>query len=249
VDQVWESVRPQLIALIVDFTSHPCSPLVFLQFEMALVHCVRELGRQLMAATLNRLEPDDPQQQVADLWFECGGYRRRNDKTANRQVGTLFGTLTLWRRGYRSWERSDQTIFPLEMSLGLVEGVTPALASRIGKQMAESGASQSRVLQILRDGNGVSMGAERLRKITRQLSDGMGEFRQISQVNALLAALQTADKSRGSRKPVLAVGRDGITFIVVSKWPPPRRSACTIAAGGGSQRFTWRGRRSLVKRP
>jgi hypothetical protein len=211
-DQVWYSVRPQLVALFGDFISHPCNPLVFLQFEMALFNCVRELGRQLMAATLHRLEPEDPQQQVADLWFECGGYRRRNDKTANRQVGTLFGTLTLWRRGYRSWERNDKTIFPLEMRLGLVEGVTPALASRIGKQMAESGASQSRVLQILRDEHGVSIGAERLRKVTRHVSDGMGEFRQISQVNALLSALEIADKSRGSRKPVLAVGRDGITL-------------------------------------
>lgn len=56
------------------------------------------------------------------------------------------------------------------------------------------------------------MGVKRLRKLIAALSDGLSEHRQTAQVEALLAALRTAQDSPGNRKPVLAVGRDGITL-------------------------------------
>ncbi len=208
----WLAIEPKLVLLIAGFLQPGLTPLRFLEFELGLLECVRELGKRLIEATLNQLEPDDPQDQVGDLWFECSGYRLRREKTRNPHVGTLFGTITLWRRGYRSNDRSDRTIFPLELMLGLIQGVTPALADRLGKQLAEAGASQGRVLAMLRQEYGVLMGAERLRQIGRAVSQEMGEFRQSCQIDALLSALKEAQESSGSRKPVLAVGRDGITL-------------------------------------
>jgi hypothetical protein len=208
----WLAIEPKLVSLIAGFLQHGLTPVRFLEFELALLGCVREFGKRLLDATLNRLEPDDPQDQLGDLWFECSGYRLRREKTRNRYVATLFGTITLWRRGYRSNDRTDRTIFPLEMMLGLIHGVTPALADRLGKQLAEAGASQGRVLAMLREEYGVSMGAERLRDISRAVSIGMEQFRQSCQIDALLSALKQAQESSGSRKPVLAAGRDGITL-------------------------------------
>ena len=82
----------------------------------------------------------------------------------------------------------------------------------LGRRVAEAGSNQTRVLDMLREEHGVSMGVKRLRAVTKQLSQHMNECRQANQVGALLAALQKARESRGSRKPVLAVGRDGITL-------------------------------------
>lgn len=205
-------MRPMLIALLQAFLASECSPAGAFETERQLLRWLRDFGRSISELLYNSLEPDDPDQLHRDLWFEHGGYCRRSDKTANRYVATLFGTITLWRRGYRSWERDNGSIFPLELLLGLVQGATPALVEVIGRQMGEGGASQGRVLDLLRDDHGVCMGAGRLRKITGQLSSSMAIFRQPQQVELLLHALQTAAQSSGSRKPVLAVGRDGITL-------------------------------------
>ncbi len=212
VDGAWQCVREPLIALVAGFVGVPPSPGGVLRFEQGLILLVRELGRLVMQGVLNALEPERPETLPRDLWFECGGYRRRAERTRNAHVATLFGTIGLWRRGYRIWERTDKSIFPLEMLLGLTAGVTPGLADWLGRQMAAAGGSQSRVLETLRVEHGVSMGVKRLRKLTEELSRGLSEFRQVHQVEALLESLQTAGQSRGGRKPVLAVGRDGITL-------------------------------------
>jgi hypothetical protein len=56
------------------------------------------------------------------------------------------------------------------------------------------------------------MGAKRLRACTQKLSDALSELRQVNQVDLLLQALKQASSCGGNRKPVLAVGRDGITL-------------------------------------
>jgi hypothetical protein len=48
--------------------------------------------------------------------------------------------------------------------------------------------------------------------LVETLSAGLAEHRHAAQVEALLRALRSAAASRGNRKPVLAVGRDGITL-------------------------------------
>ena len=175
VDQAWLVVRPMCLELVVSFLAKTLCPKAFFAFEVALLAVVRELGR----LTINSLELEQPQLLPRDLWFRGGGYRRRNNKTRNTNVGSLLGRVTLWRRGYRSWERADPSIFPLEMMLGLIRGVTPGLADWLAQQMAEAGATQTRVLDTLRQERGVSMGVKRLRAIVEQISEAMAEFRRV----------------------------------------------------------------------
>jgi hypothetical protein len=56
------------------------------------------------------------------------------------------------------------------------------------------------------------MGVKRLRELVSAVNEGLSEHRQTVQVDTLLKALEMAHQSRGNRKPVLAVGRDGITL-------------------------------------
>jgi hypothetical protein len=212
VDSAWDALRPKCIDLVRSFLGQPLTPTSFFAFEIALLAVVRELGRVLLEGTINALEPPSAESLPRDLWYQCSGYRRRNAQTRKPHVATLLGNVVLWRRGYRSWEGSDRSIFPLELYLGLTEGVSPGLLDWLGKKMAEAGASQSRVLQLLREECGVAMGVKRLRACTEQMSHALSELRQVHQVDLLLDALEKARSSRGNRKPVLAVGRDGITL-------------------------------------
>ena len=102
VEQSWEQARPLLVSAIQRFLSSRVSPTTLLTFELSLVSAVRELGRALLAATLNSLEPTDPTLHPRDLMQGGIGFRRRNEKTANQNLATCFGTITLYRRGYRS---------------------------------------------------------------------------------------------------------------------------------------------------
>jgi hypothetical protein len=195
------------------FRSGRLTPTVFFRFELALFIVLRDFGRLLLEVLLNDLEGDG-RGLPHDCIYDGQGYRRLGKKTRNAHVATLFGTITLWRFAYRFWQPfiKEKCIFPLELQLGLVEGATPALVDYIGRRMAEAGATQNRVLQQLKEERGVSMGVKRLRQLVCAISEGMAEHRQTTQVEALVAALRTAEFSRGNRKPVLAVGRDGITL-------------------------------------
>jgi hypothetical protein len=212
VEAALDSIKQPLIVAIVVFLEKPLRPSTLMALEASLVALVRQLGRQLLQSVLNACEPEEPLKLPQDLWFECGGYRRRNQKTANRHVASRFGDIVLWRRGFRSWQAGDGSIFPLEMLLGLNQSATPALVDWIGRHMAAAGSKQAAVIELLRSDCGVTMGVKRLRQCVRRLSESMSEVRQEHQVDALLAALAKAAKSSGSRKPVLSVGRDGITL-------------------------------------
>jgi hypothetical protein len=212
VDAVLQRMRQPLVGAVVIFFEKPISPLALMAFEMALLHLVREIGRLLLEGVLNACEPERSDELPKDLWFESGGYRRRNQKTANRHVASRFGIIILHRYGYRSWHADDGSIFPLEMRLGLNHSATPALADWIGRRMAAAGATQAAVIELLRTECGVTMGVKRLRQIVDHLSESMETFRQACQVDVLLESLEKAMKSDGSRRPVLAVGRDGVTL-------------------------------------
>ncbi len=205
-------VRPKLIE-IVESLRGPVTPAMLFDFELIVFGLLREFGRILLERLFNSLEGDGSE-LPHDVIFRGQGYRRLGKKTRNPHVATLFGKICLRRFPYRFWERgaNEPCIFPLQLQLGLVEGVTPALADLIGRRMAEAGATQKRVLEQLRKEQGVSMGVKRLRNLVAALAEGLSEYREASQVEALVKALQEADFSRGNRKPVIAVGRDGITL-------------------------------------
>ena len=130
------------------FVSEPVTPPSMAEFEKALEAQLREMGRQIVEAVLNHIESTAEDGLPPFVDFDSSSYRRLKHPTANRHVAALFGTITLWRHGYRPRERDsvEATIFPLEQALGLLEGATPALAERVGVLLAEAGATQRRVL-------------------------------------------------------------------------------------------------------
>jgi hypothetical protein len=213
VDKTLDWVRPQLVELVLAFRAWGVTPRAFLAFEQALFQLLLRLGRQLLEIVVNGLEGDGSL-PPDDIIYGGLGYRRLRTKSRNAHVATMFGTICLWRFGYRFWEpwAKESCVFPLELELGLLAGVTPALADHLGRKLAEAGSTQHRVLQDLKQEHHVSMGVNRLRKLLALLHENIAEHRQAAQVQALLDALTIASESRGNRKPVLAAGRDGITI-------------------------------------
>jgi hypothetical protein len=214
IEELWESQREALEEIVLKFVTAEITPTTMYDFETQLAERVRELARQLLQRVLNRLEAAEPQQMPHDVAHQGSGYRRLNQKTRNAHLSTLFGTIELWRWPYRYWQRdaAEACLFPLEIALGLVHGATPALVEAVGRWMAQAGATQQSVLDRLRSEHGVCWGAKRLRQVTEELSAAFEDLTPECQVARLLELLKKAEKSGGSRRPVLSVGRDGVTL-------------------------------------
>lgn len=214
IGELWEDQREAFEKIVLTFVLAEVSPATMFDFETQIAEQVRELARQLVQRVLNSLEAEDPQQMPHDVQDGIAGYRRLNQKTRNAHLSTLFGTIELWRYPYRYWQRdvSETCIFPLEIALGMVHGATPALVEAVGRYMAQAGATQQSVLDRLRLQHGVCWGAQRLRDVTQELSLALEGLTQEGQVARLLELLKRAEKSGGSRRPVLSVGRDGVTL-------------------------------------
>lgn len=196
----------RLLGLLIELTLRPVTPATWFVFEQKLSVLLREFGREITEWVANGLEEDSP-----DVVHQAGGgeWRRRTDKTPNREVATLFGKIVLWRHAYRA--NGEACLFPLEESLGLVEGCTPAFAERAGWLMAQAGATQRLVIQRLKRDHGVSLGATRLRKLCEGVARTLTPLRREFQTARVCEWLRQASRSKGPHKPVLAVGRDGIT--------------------------------------
>ena len=140
----------QIVTCVLQFATTPINPASTETFEKNLASATREMSRRIVGATYNQIETAAVEEAPKFIDYEATDYRRLNQATPNRHVSTLFGTITLWRHGYRPRDRdsSEAMIFPLEQTLGLMEGTTPALAERVGFYLAEAGATQSRVLEI-----------------------------------------------------------------------------------------------------
>jgi hypothetical protein len=212
--RVFDRGQGNLLDTAREFLLSEASPQRVYDFEQKLAEALRELGREIVQECLNLLESDEAEQLPHDVRYEGAGHRRLNQKTRNTHVSTLFGTIELWRYGYRDWQRKGggPTIFPLESALGLVGGATPALAEVAARSMAEAGATQAAVLERLKREHNVAWGAERLRQVTQEISQAMEPCRQEQQVLKVLELLEKAQQSRGTCKPVLSVGRDGISL-------------------------------------
>ena len=214
INQLFQQRRLLIEERVIKFALGEITPEAMFDFERQIAAEVRELGRQLMERGLNLLEADDLSAMPHDVHYRGSGFRRLNRKTRKAVVATLFGTIVLRRYGYRDWQRDsgESVLFPLEIQLGLLEGATPALAEAVGRYMAEAAATQQAVLSRLRAEHGIQWGVERLRGLTRQLADSLREQTPELQVAKLLEMLEKAAASRGSRRPVLCVGRDGVTL-------------------------------------
>jgi hypothetical protein len=194
-----------------EFLGQPIDPERTFDFEHQIEERLREAGRRLTQAVYNHAEPA-AESLPKHVHFEAGMYTRLNRKTP-QNGWTLFGQIRLWRVGYRPTDKSgDRAIFPLALALGLVHGASPALAERAAALMGDTGMTQKTVLKRLKQDHGVGWGVKKLRQVTAFVSDEMAEQRQEVQVEKLLELLQQATDSKGRHKPVLSVGRDGITL-------------------------------------
>jgi hypothetical protein len=167
--------------------------------------------------------------------FQGTGYRRRS-KTPNRSVATVFGTITLWRWLYQDLQGIEPSIFPLEIRLGLEAGLaTPALAERAAQAAARS--AQQSVLARLKADPGVCWSVASLRKVITGVAAGMDQHRHDLQVARLRHGLEQADHSAGGRKPVRAVGRDGLMVPIRGQGSDREAATATVSV------FDRRGRR------
>lgn len=198
----------ELAHLIVSFRAAQPTPQSTHHFETELARLLREVGRLITEWVYNGFEPDERALMPAQVHSQGTWYRCR-DKTANRHVACLFGKLTLWRYLYQPWEEGGPAIFPLELRLGLEFGVSsPALSERVADWASR--CPQNTVLQWLRRDHALSWSVASLRSVVASVSAAMAPHTHDAQVQQLLTWLKQAEQSRGSRKPVLAVGRDGI---------------------------------------
>jgi hypothetical protein len=238
-DDVLQEAISRLRQLVNGLRRAPVTPAVTVQFEKDLQQATRELARLVTQWTYNHLEPAASAAAPAEVHCEGHAYRRLRRQTP-QTVGTLFGTITLWRRGYRvEAGLSEPVLFPLCQVLGVVHGTTPALAERIAFNQAEAGATQRRTLERLRREHGVVMGVKRLRQVTAAVATAMEEQRLETQAEQVVAWLQQAQASRGQHRPVLAVGRDGITLALQLK----KCSIYEVATTGTISVYDRRGRR------
>ncbi len=210
---VMAPVLERVCRLVEPFLQQRVTPAETCRFEEQLQEEVRELARSVVQWTYNQLEPAVGS-LAKHVRFEASEYTRLNHKTP-QNVWTLFGQVRLWRVGYRPTTKSgDATLFPLTMGLGLVHGATPALAKRAAGLLGATGMTQSQTLLRLREDHGVGWGVKKLRQVTAAVSEAMAQERHATQVAKLLELLEQASASTGKHKPVLSVGRDGITLGV-----------------------------------
>jgi hypothetical protein len=213
--EVENTIAPALQRLVQslrEFGSKPVSPQVAFDLEQQVQAQLREVGRVGIEWAYNHVEPSQTDALPAHVEFDAGLYTRLKRKTP-QDVATMFGKIRLWRVGYRPTQKTgDPTIFPLAQQLGIVASATPALAERAARYQAEAGATQRRTLQRLKQEHGVDWGVKKLRQVTNRVADAMTEHRHEVQVEKLLQLLEQAWTSKGKHKPVLSVGRDGISF-------------------------------------
>ena len=98
--------------------------------------------------------------------YRDNSYRRMRDKTKHSQILTLFGIIRLIRATYRRGS-AGKVIAPLEKSLGIECGASPAALELIDKQMAIAGASQQRAKEAIEARSGAKIGHAKIRNIVK----------------------------------------------------------------------------------
>jgi len=204
--------------LVQNFLLEPITPETAFEFERQLQQRLQDAGRQLLEQLYNSLEPEEADALPKQVESEHQVFSRKNQKTfARSRVGTLFGEIVLTRFSYEplseAREAGRKSFSPLEQSLGIVAGhASPALAERVGREASDK--TQAELLDWLKREHGVSWSVETLRAVTQAVSEGIAEHQHDAQKSQLLAWLHEADQSKGRRKIVLAVGRDGVMLPI-----------------------------------
>ena len=129
--------------LAANFLQSEVTPVATHRFEQDIEKTVREFARSVVEWCYGALETEDIQDITGAIKYRDHSYRRMRDKTNHSQILTLFGIIHLIRATYRQG-RAGKVIAPLEKSLGIECGASPAALELIDKQMAIAGASQQR---------------------------------------------------------------------------------------------------------
>ena len=213
-----QALRDQVASLVARFFTTPLTPAATYDFENQLRELLDDCGRQILQTVYNHLEPDNPQDAPKHTRYERQDYVRKNDKTRNRGgIATLFGTIELQRCLYEPLKDArddDQSAFaPLERHLGIVaSNATPALAERVGRLAAQQ--TQQEMLGWLQREHHVCWSVGVLRNVTAAVSGGIAAHLQAVQRQTVLDWLEQARQSKGRRRIVLAVGRDGVMLPI-----------------------------------
>ena len=204
----------QVASLTARFLSAPITPASTLDFENDLRRLLDGCGRLVLQAVFNHIEPEDPQDAPKHTQRDRQDYVRRNHKSPTRGgIATLFGPIELRRCLYEPLQEArddaQRSFAPLELCLGIVaHNATPALAERVGR--LATAHTQQGLLDVLRREHHVAWSAQVLRQVTAAVSAGIAPYLREAQQRAVLSWLAQARRSRGRRRVVLAVGRDGI---------------------------------------
>jgi hypothetical protein len=231
--RVLEQLGPTIMAAVVAFLAQSISPQTTFAFEKELEQHLRELGRRIMEMVINRLEPENPGCLPKRFTFHQQEYSRKQEKSNNRGgIGTCFGTICLRRFSCEPLQEArgdgQRSFAPLELQLGIVAGdATPAFAERVA--FLAVGHTQQELLQRLAEDYGVQWSVDVLRKVTAAVSAGMAEHLQQAQKGQVLEWLRQADGSKGRRRIVLAVGRDGIMLPIRGEKTYKEGAVATIA--------------------
>jgi hypothetical protein len=195
------------VRLLDQFLHNEPTPQKMAEFERKLSTLLREVGRRILAWSLNHLEHENTAEAPSRMRFEGRLYRRRGKQ--RNAWATLFGPVDVGRRLYEPLEQGVRSIHPLELQLGVEAGVaTPAFAERVGQWAANH--PQREVLAILERDHNVHWSSPSLRQVLTSLSAGMAKYRHVSQVAQVAHWRDQARTSTGRYRPTLAVGRDGV---------------------------------------
>ena len=116
----------------------------------------------------------------------------------------------------------------MEIRLGIEVGAaTPALAERTAALAIDS--TQGETLTALRREHAVTWSVSTLRAVVEAVRVGVVSQGRDASVAKVLAWLEQADASRGARKPVLAVGRDGIFVPIRGQESYREAAAATLS--------------------
>jgi len=215
--------HPELTRLLADhaellgrllsaFLAGDITPQASADLEHQLAQRLRRLGLDLLEWTTNHVEPADANALPRRLVYQGETYRRRGCHP--HTVATLFGPICLQRYLYEALEAGERCVHPLQLQLGLVaDYATPALAQRLAQYAVSQ--PQRAVLDTLRRDHDLTCSAATLRKVTAAVAAGLEPHRQSVLTDRVLGLLAAAYASRGQRRVVLAVGRDGIQVPVV----------------------------------
>ena len=191
------------------------TPQAVCDLENDLHALLSEVGRRVLEWAYNQLEPETAAAMPSQVRIvsraapERSGDRFRRNRKTQRSWDTLFGPVAVRRWWYRNTEPGEPGCAPLELALGVgAAAVTPALAERLGRLMAEGTQQQTR--DGLAEHYHVRLSVQRLRQATAALAEGLEEHRQAVQGEALQAWLEEAEQTAGPRPVVVAAGRDGV---------------------------------------